>query len=52
MKWKPVWGIEKTLEKTIGWYKNFYVSQKVETENDIRAYVNDAIKAKVSWAIQ
>jgi len=52
MKWKPVWGIEKTLEKTIGWYKNFYVSQKIETENDITAYVNDAIKAKVSWAIQ
>ncbi len=51
LKWKPVWGIDKTLEKTIGWYRDYYVSGKVETENHITDYVNDAFNANISWTI-
>ncbi|HAG17348.1 MAG TPA: CDP-glucose 4,6-dehydratase [Bacteroidales bacterium] len=52
MKWKPVWGIDKTIEKTICWYRDFYVSGKVETEKQITDYVNDASKANLQWASQ
>ena len=51
MKWKPVWGIDKTLEKTIGWYRDFYISGKIETENHLTDYVNDACKANLTWTI-
>jgi len=50
LKWKPVWGIDRTLEKTIGWYRDYYNSGKVETENDIADYVKDAFKSNISWA--
>ncbi|PLX02079.1 MAG: CDP-glucose 4,6-dehydratase [Marinilabiliales bacterium] len=50
LKWKPVWGIDRTLEKTIGWYRDYYNSGKVETEKDIADYVKDAFKSNISWA--
>jgi CDP-glucose 4,6-dehydratase len=49
MKWKPVWGIEMTLEKTIGWYREYYVSGKVESKNHLTDYVKDAYKANLIW---
>ncbi len=49
MKWRPVWKIDKTLEKTIGWYRDYYVSGKIETENHLTDYVNDASKANITW---
>ncbi len=49
MKWKSVWDIEKTLEKTINWYKVYYENDGVMTENDIQQYVADAIKQKLVW---
>lgn len=50
MKWKPVWQIDATLQKTIGWYKDFYQNSKVNTEKDITDYVNDANKLDIEWA--
>ena len=51
LKWKPVWGIDKTLVKTIGWYRDYYLEGKTETEKDIADYVNDAIEENISWTI-
>jgi CDP-glucose 4,6-dehydratase len=51
LKWKAVWGIDKTLEKTIVWYKEFYLNQKVVSQNDLNDYVTDAKAANISWAI-
>lgn len=49
LHWKPVWGIEATIEKTILWYKNFYISADVNTKNDIARYIADAKKKNCVW---
>lgn len=49
LKWNSVWNFDKTIEKTILWYKNYYEYGILNTENDLTAYVNAAQKAKISW---
>jgi CDP-glucose 4,6-dehydratase len=51
LKWRTVWNINKALQKTILWYKAFYESNRVITEDDIREYVRDAAKQGLIWAI-
>jgi CDP-glucose 4,6-dehydratase len=50
MKWKPVWKIDTTLDKTIGWYKEYYLNKQINTELDINAYVNAAKELGLEWA--
>lgn len=49
MKWNGVWDFEKTIEKTVVWYKNYYQNGPIQTEQDLDDYVNDAIKAQLVW---
>ncbi|WP_010135623.1 CDP-glucose 4,6-dehydratase [Ochrovirga pacifica] len=49
LKWTPVWGIETTLQKTIGWYKEFYLNNNIMSINDLESYVSDAKKANCVW---
>lgn len=46
LKWRPVWGIGKTLEKTVQWYKNYYIENVASTKQDIEAYLEDAANLK------
>lgn len=50
LSWRSIWGYEKTFEKTIEWYKNYYNNSKVSTENDLIDYVKDAKSKKITWA--
>lgn len=50
LHWKPVWGIEPTLEYTIGWYRGFYENNQINTERDIYKYIADARKSNLRWA--
>ena len=50
LKWKPVWGIDQTIEKTIGWYKNFYKNNALNSTKDIYEYVKNARKQTIIWA--
>ncbi len=50
LKWQPVWNIEKTMEKTILWYRDFYLSNKVNTLSDIEEFVNEANRKELVWA--
>jgi CDP-glucose 4,6-dehydratase len=50
MKWKPVWDITETMEKTIGWYKSYYLNNQIETASNINDYVAKAAKMKMVWA--
>jgi len=49
MKWKGVWEFEKTIEKTVNWYKIYYQDKQVNTEQDLMDYVNDAAQAQLIW---
>ncbi len=40
--WKNIWSIERSVEKTIGWYRRFYESRTILTRQDLYEYVNDA----------
>ena len=50
LKWKAVWGIDKTISTTINWYKKFYTEQKLSSLEDLTNYINDAKALKVLWA--
>ena len=51
LKWKPVWNINDTVEKTINWYKNFYSKNLINTQNDINEYVNEAMEKEIIWSM-
>lgn len=51
LKWKAIWGIEKTIEKTINWYKEYYENNTILSSNDLEHYILDAKNAEVIWAI-
>lgn len=37
--WIPKWSIEKTLQKTLEWYKSFYEEGLIMNEKDLREYI-------------
>ena len=39
LNWHPVWDSEKTFEKTVGWYREFYESGVLATESDLTEYM-------------
>ncbi len=48
--WKPVWGVEETIEKTADWYRTYIDDHRVITENQIADYIKDAVSAGSIWA--
>lgn len=40
LSWKPIWDNEKAVEKSINWYKNYYLNQKINTNTDIEQFFN------------
>ena len=51
LKWKPVWGIDLTINNTIDWYKSYYEKKIVKTDDQIKKFVHDAQKNKIGWAL-
>jgi len=49
LKWKPVWNFSQTLKKTTEWYKAFYQTKTINTDNDLSSYIHDAQKKDVIW---
>lgn len=49
LNWKPIWGIEKAIEKTASWYKEYYSHGKLLSDEDLHAFVADALKQKAAW---
>lgn len=39
--WTPKWGNLKSITKTIDWYKEFYNSKIINTESDLKSYLNE-----------
>ncbi|MEM0142890.1 MAG: CDP-glucose 4,6-dehydratase [Candidatus Parvarchaeum sp.] len=47
--WKPVWNFEKSLLKTIEWYRNYYEKIIASTCEDILEYIKDAENKNLNW---
>jgi CDP-glucose 4,6-dehydratase len=48
--WAPVWDAERTIERTAGWYAAYHRDGRVESRDDLAAYVDDARRAGARWA--
>lgn len=49
LDWWPVWTTETAIDRTIDWYRTFYVSGQLLTADDLTAYVNGARAANLTW---
>ena len=52
LSWRPVWTGSAMFEKTAQWYREFYESGRVLSQEQLTEYVNDAKKEQMSWAKQ
>jgi CDP-glucose 4,6-dehydratase len=50
LKWRPVWDIDKTLEMTVRWYKEFYENGRILSFQDLEGYIMDAVAKRLVWA--
>lgn len=49
LRWKNVWNSATTFERTFAWYRNYYEKSKIDTAEDVAAYVRDAQHASLEW---
>jgi CDP-glucose 4,6-dehydratase len=50
LNWKSVWSSDKTFEKTVLWYKQYYENNSIASMNDLNNYVNDAKIKNLVWS--
>lgn len=50
LNWYPVWNTQQAIEKTILWYKNYYENAVLNTELDLKQFIDNAIDLKYDWA--
>jgi CDP-glucose 4,6-dehydratase len=51
LKWKSVWDSGKTFESTTNWYKEYYESKRIISEEQLESYIKDAIDVGNSWTL-
>ena len=49
--WRPIWNDTKMLKKTVQWYREFYESDHVLSQEQLTAYTDDAKEQGISWAM-
>jgi len=49
LQWMPVWTGKDTLEKTVLWYKAFYESNKILSDEHLNQYIKDAQGKLIAW---
>ena len=50
LQWQSVWGLTKTVEKTISWYKRYYENKEVTSVSTLLEYIIDAQKKDIPWS--
>ncbi|GAB3912138.1 CDP-glucose 4,6-dehydratase [Larkinella knui] len=51
LTWQPVWDTPTALRYTIKWYRTYHQENRVDTNAELEAYVQQAKDAKLSWAV-
>lgn len=49
LDWKPVWNSKTAIQMTIKWYKNYYLNNRCNTENDLNCFIKDAKGRNIKW---
>lgn len=49
LAWHPVWNIDTALTRTANWYRSFHESGRVQSSDDLAAYINDAKQRGLAW---
>lgn len=49
LKWTPIWNINDTIDRTIGWYSSYYENGQINTDTDLLAYINSAQEKGLEW---
>ncbi|MBW2569883.1 MAG: CDP-glucose 4,6-dehydratase [Deltaproteobacteria bacterium] len=52
LKWESVWNSSDTFVKTVQWYKMYYESGRVCSEEQLAEYITDAKHKQISWAVE
>lgn len=50
LRWKNVWELDKTVDETTSWYRDFYENDNISTFDNIENYYKDAKKLSIDWA--
>lgn len=50
LAWHPVWSIDTTLERTANWYRGFLDAGRLDSVDDLAAYIDDAQRFGLDWA--
>jgi len=51
LHWRPVWDFNTTVKHTVNWYKVYYESGKLLTDEILRAYIADAKQKHIPWSL-
>ena len=51
LRWKPILDFKKTITMTTNWYKNFYLSGKIDSDTNLSEYIKLAKEKSVEWSI-
>jgi CDP-glucose 4,6-dehydratase len=49
LAWHPVWDIDTMLARTANWYHDFHESNRIGSDGDLAAYVDDARRLGLEW---
>lgn len=49
LNWQGIWDYSTAVERTINWYKSFYLSGRIDSRDDLNAYTADAGRTGAAW---
>lgn len=49
LDWQPIWNLDRALQLTADWYRQFHEQGATSTASDLTTYVADARSASVCW---
>lgn len=50
LAWQPIWNIETALARTAAWYRDFHESGRIDSMDDLIAYIACARQLGLEWA--
>ena len=52
LKWELIWKSPMIFKRTAQWYKGYYETEEVRSEEELNEYLTDAKQKQILWALQ